>query len=79
MIPSRKRVRKQNINPDFVYEALKNSTETNDVMLTQQMSAKKGLKIFGDRGQEAVMKELEQLLYRSVMHPVSDAFDIFGH
>ena len=71
MMPSRKRVRKQNINPDFVYEALKNSTETNDVMLTQQMSAKKGLKIFGDRGQEAVMKELQQLLYRSFMHPVS--------
>ena len=71
MMPSRKRDRKQNINPDFVYEALKNSTETNDVMITQQMSAKKGLKIFGDRGQEAVMKELKQLLYRSVMHPVS--------
>ena len=47
--PSRKRVRKQNINPDFVYEALKNSTETNDVMLTQLMSAKK-IEIFGDRG-----------------------------
>ncbi len=69
-MPSRKRARKQNINPDFVYQALENSTETNDVMLTQHMTAKK-LKNFGDRGQEAVMKELQQLLYRSFMHPVS--------
>jgi len=96
-MPSRKLVRKQNINPDFVYQALENSTETNDVVqkslstlpnetflntiashakelmsyLTQQMTAKKGLKIFGDRGKEALMRELQQLLYRSVMHPVS--------
>jgi len=27
-----KRIRKQNINPDFVYQALGNSNETNDVM-----------------------------------------------
>jgi len=35
------------------------------------MTAKTGLKIFGDRGKEALMKELQQLLYRNVMHPVS--------
>jgi len=31
-MPSRKRIRKQNINPNFVYQALENSNETNDVM-----------------------------------------------
>eukprot|EP00957_Ditylum_brightwellii_P165229 12579973-Ditylum_brightwellii.AAC.1 len=34
------------------------------------MTAKKGLKIFGDRGVAAFEKELRQLLYCEVMHPV---------
>ena len=35
--------------------------------VTEQMSAKKGLKIFGDPGAEAIVKELEQLVYQNVM------------
>eukprot|EP00957_Ditylum_brightwellii_P028037 2117083-Ditylum_brightwellii.AAC.1 len=38
--------------------------------LTEQMSAKKGLKVFGDRGIAALEKELKQLIHREVMHPV---------
>ena len=37
-------------------------------LVTEQMSAKKGLKVFGDAGAEAIKKELEQLVYRKVMH-----------
>ncbi|KAG7353371.1 hypothetical protein IV203_034640 [Nitzschia inconspicua] len=36
-------------------------------LLTMQMSAKAGLKQFGQAGADAIMKELEQLLYRKVM------------
>lgn len=39
--------------------------------LTKQMTAKKGSKMFGDRGIAALEKELRQLLYREVMHPVN--------
>jgi Reverse transcriptase (RNA-dependent DNA polymerase) len=35
--------------------------------LTAQMTAKAGLKYFGQDGTDAIMKELEQLLYRKVM------------
>ena len=38
--------------------------------LTEQMTAKKGLKLFGVKGKKALMTELEQLLYRKVMHLV---------
>ena len=38
--------------------------------LTEQMTAKKGLKLFGEEGVAALQKELHQLLYREVMHPV---------
>ena len=38
--------------------------------LTEQMSAKKGLRVFGQRGIDALNKELTQLLYRNVMRPV---------
>eukprot|EP00957_Ditylum_brightwellii_P096696 7364708-Ditylum_brightwellii.AAC.1 len=37
--------------------------------LTKQMMAKKGLKLFGERGVAALEKELRQLLYREVTHP----------
>ena len=37
-------------------------------LLTTQMSAKKGIKVFGTNGESAIKKELEQLLYRKVMH-----------
>ena len=32
------------------------------------MSAKKGLKVFGNNGASAIKRELEQLIYRKVMH-----------
>ena len=35
--------------------------------LTDQMSAKAGLKEFGDKGAASIMQELEQLLYRKVI------------
>ena len=35
--------------------------------LTDQMSAKAGLKEFGEQGAASIMKELEQLLYRKVI------------
>ena len=42
---------------------------TNQVLnfLTDQMSAKAGLKEFGDKGAASIMQELEQLLYRKVI------------
>ena len=36
-------------------------------LLTPQMSAKRGLKVFGERGALAVMKELDQIIQRKVM------------
>eukprot|EP00957_Ditylum_brightwellii_P201717 15326891-Ditylum_brightwellii.AAC.1 len=38
--------------------------------LTEQMSAKKGLKVFGDREIAALEKELKWLIHCEVMHPV---------
>ena len=35
--------------------------------LTEQMSAKRGLKHFGVAGADAIMKELKQIVYRKVM------------
>eukprot|EP00957_Ditylum_brightwellii_P001886 144910-Ditylum_brightwellii.AAC.1 len=40
-------------------------------LLTEQMTTKKGLKVFGDRGIAALEKELRQLLHREVMHPIN--------
>ena len=37
--------------------------------LMEQMSAKKGLRQFGQKGADALMKELQQLIDRRVMHP----------
>ena len=37
--------------------------------LMEQMSAKKGLRQFGRKGADAMMKELQQLIDRRVMHP----------
>ena len=44
------------------------SSEAMYCFLTEQMSASKGMKKFGKQGAEAVKKELEQLIYRKVMH-----------
>ena len=38
------------------------------IYLTKQMTAKKGLKRFGKNGAAAIKKELEQVVYRKVMH-----------
>ena len=38
-------------------------------ILTAQMSAKRGLREFGQKGANALMKELQQLIDRRVMHP----------
>ena len=37
--------------------------------LTEQMSTKKGLRQFGQKGTDALLKELQQLIDRRVMHP----------
>ena len=37
--------------------------------LTAQMSAKRGLRQFGQKGADALMKELQQLIDRQVMPP----------
>ena len=60
----------QNIASTDFYEAI--TPHANELMcfLTEQMSAKKGLRLFGQRGIDALTKELKQLLYRNVMHPV---------
>jgi len=39
------------------------------IFLTAQMSAKKGLKIFGQPGADAIIAELQQLHYRKVVRP----------
>ena len=53
-----------------VYSAI--APHANDLLcfLTEQMSAKKGLRMFGEEGAKALTKELEQLVDRKVMHPV---------
>ena len=38
--------------------------------LTEQMSAKKGLKTFGEAGANAIVDEMQQLEYRDVLEPV---------
>ena len=50
--------------------ALKMTDEMDDniTMITGQMSAKKGLRLFGQDGANAIKKELEQLVYRHVMY-----------
>ena len=39
-------------------------------LLSAQMSAKKGLKVFGEARANAITKELEQILYRNMIHSV---------
>ena len=55
--------------PSKVFEMLQQPTSQKMFnFLTEQMSAKKELKRFGKQGAEAIKKELEQLVYRRVMH-----------
>jgi uncharacterized protein YeaC (DUF1315 family) len=46
------------------------TSQLHTMLLTAQMSAKKGLKVFGNKGAEAITTELEQLHYRRVVKPV---------
>ena len=39
-------------------------------LITEQMSAKKGLKLFGKQGAEAIIAEMNQVHYRKVIKPV---------
>ena len=59
--------RKSTQSPDYQYLTL---TDSALLFLTEQMSAKCGSKKFGQAGVDAIQKELEQLLYRKVMHGV---------
>ena len=61
------RNRKSTQSPDYQYSTL---TDNALLFLTEQMSAKHGLKEFGQAGVDAIQKELEQLLYHKVMHGV---------
>jgi Reverse transcriptase (RNA-dependent DNA polymerase) len=56
---------------DFVYamvHTLLESIRNDNAFVTAQMSAKAGLKRFGQRGSDAVVKELKQLLVMKVMN-----------
>ena len=44
------------------------SIDTMATYATKQMTAKKGVKQFGENGVESIKKELEQLVYRKVLH-----------
>ena len=46
---------------------IKDDTRNMFAFVTEQMSAKQGLRVFDEAGAKAVMKELEQLVYWKVM------------
>ena len=56
------------MDPETVFTLL-TRRESDHILsfLTEQMSAKKGLRQFGNAGAQAIMSELEQLVYRKVM------------
>ena len=56
------------MDPETVFTLL-TGRESDHILsfLTEQMSAKKGLRQFGNAGARAIMSELEQLVYRKVM------------
>ena len=57
-----------NVNPEVMFKLIaSNDFENMLVFLTVQMSAKASLKEFGKGRLNAIMKELEQLLYWKVM------------
>ena len=56
-------------DPIKILDSLQNGTMDQTLsLMTEQMTAKKGLKVFGNSGAAAIKKELEQLIYRKVMH-----------
>ena len=46
-------------------------TTLENTVMTQQHNMKKGIKLFGDAGIDAVLKELQQLHDRKVLEPVN--------
>ena len=58
----------ESMDPETVFTLL-TGCESDHILLflTEQMSAKRGLRQFGNAGAQAIMSELEQLLYRKVM------------
>ena len=56
-------------NPKEAFDYLMHTDyEESICLLTEQMTAKKGLKRFREAGAKAIMNELEQIVYRRVMH-----------
>ena len=56
------------MEPQTVFTMLMEQDSTEMLsFITEQMSAKRGLKQFGTAGADAIMKELRQLVYREVM------------
>jgi hypothetical protein len=65
-----RRTRQPKHNDDFVYQIMETfleSIQTEDVLVTAQMSAKAGLKKFGKKGSDALVNELQQLIVMRVM------------
>ena len=54
---------------DSPYSELVRMFDYEVAFLTEQMSAKKGLKTFGQRGADAILAEMHQLHYRNVLSP----------
>ena len=58
----------EDMEPEMVFTMLMEHDSSEMLsFLTEQMSAKRGLKQFGTAGAEAIMKELKQIVYRKVM------------
>ena len=58
----------EDMEPETVFTMLMEHDSSEMLsFLTEQMSAKRGLKHFGTAGAEAIMKELRQIVYRKVM------------
>ena len=64
--------KKKNLDRAFVYlNSVRQAGPQLFTFLTEQMSAKRGLKQFGKRGADAIMDELRQLVYQNVMRGVN--------
>ena len=63
--------KKKNLDPAFIYlNSVRQAGPQLFAFLTEQMSAKRGLKQFGKRGADTIMDELRQLVYRNVMQGI---------
>jgi hypothetical protein len=59
----------QRREPDYSHLFVSTNTHADEPLATPQMNMKKGLKVFGKDGVEAVKKEMSQLHDRKVMEP----------